>query len=335
MCRLKTDIYYQTLSFHGNDLEDAMPVNEEIFSSLFDYIVKEEPGKTAQPHLIVGESGSGKTYLLKRLQDKVGKETSTVFPILIDAKALFSTEDIWLHCVRQLELTVSSADGFDDIMLWQKTHARRVVLLIDNIQYYFNRTDNAAHYNLRGKLNKPGAPVLIATINEVSAFVTDYKAAFFDGFKTLYIRPINTDETVIAFKQSFDKNIFDFLWKYVPKTIRSLRIISSILKESSNMDTALIKLIDCFYPYYQNKYDSYPLQIQRLLSVLATSDDGMSLRDIREKTKQDNGKISPYLKIMTDQKLIERISKTQRGAKYKIVDSLFSLWLKLNVAVIF
>ena len=100
------------------------------------------------------------------------------------------------------------------------------------------------------------------------------------------------------------------------------------------MDTALTKLIDCFYPYYQNKYDSYPLQIQRLLSVLATSDEGMSLRDIREKTKQDNGKISPYLKIMTDQKLIERISKTQRGAKYKIGDSLFSLWLKRNASII-
>ncbi len=335
MRRLKTDIYYQTLSFHGNNLEDAMPVNEEIFSSLFDYIVKEEPGKTAQPHLIVGESGSGKTYLLKRLQDKVEKETATAFPVLIDAKALFSTEDIWLHCVRQLKLTVSSADGFDDIMLWQKTHARRIVLLIDNIQYYFNRTDNAAHYNLRGKLNKSGAPVLIAAINEVSAFVTDYKAAFFDGFKTLYIRPISVDEAGIAFKQLFDKDIFNILWKYVPKTIRSLRIISNILKETSDMDTALAKLIDCFYPYYQNKYDSYPLQIQRLLSVLATSADGMSLKDIREKTKQDNGKISPYLKIMTDQKLIERISKTQRGAKYKIVDSLFCLWLKQNAAIIF
>lgn len=57
MRRPKTDIYYQTLSFHGNDLEEAMPVNEEIFSSLFNHIVKEGPDKTAQPHLIVGESG--------------------------------------------------------------------------------------------------------------------------------------------------------------------------------------------------------------------------------------------------------------------------------------
>lgn len=329
MRKAKTNIYYQTISFHENDLEDES-VNEDIFSSLFDYIVKEKVDKTAQPHLIIGETGSGKTYLLKRVKNKVAKEISTVFPILIDAKALFSTEDIWLHCIRLLKLSVPSSDGFDDIMLWQKTNAQRIVLLIDNIQYYFKRTDNAAHYNLRGKLNKPGAPILIASINEVSAFVTDYKAAFFDGFKTLYIRPINTDKIVSAFKQSFDKNIFDFLWKYVPKTIRSLRIILSIMKETSNMDTALTKLVDCFYPYYQNKYDSYPLQIQRLLSVLATSKEGMSLKSIREKTKQDNGKISPYLKIMTDHKLIKRISKTQRGAKYKIVDSLFSLWLQLN-----
>jgi hypothetical protein len=55
------------------------------------------------------------------------------------------------------------------------------------------------------------------------------------------------------------------------------------------------------------------------------------LKEIREMTGQENGQISPYLKMMTDQKIVERMAKKQRGAKYRIIDLLFRLWLNRNV----
>ena len=48
-------------------------------------------------------------------------------------------------------------------------------------------------------------------------------------------------------------------------------------------------------------------------------------------TGQDNGKISPYLKLMADRKIIDKTSKTQRGGIYTITDPLFRLWLQTNV----
>ena len=43
-------------------------------------------------------------------------------------------------------------------------------------------------------------------------------------------------------------------------------------------------------------------------------------------TGQDNGKISPYLKLMADRKIIDKTSKTQRGGIYTITDPLFRLY---------
>lgn len=68
-----------------------------------------------------------------------------------------------------------------------------------------------------------------------------------------------------------------------------------------------------------------------LLSVLAIADEGVVLKEIREMTGQENGQISPYLKMMTDQKIVDRMVKKQRGAKYRIIDPLFRLWLNRNV----
>ena len=42
-------------------------------------------------------------------------------------------------------------------------------------------------------------------------------------------------------------------------------------------------------------------------------------------------KISPYLKLMADRKIIDRTSQTQRGGIYTITDPLFKLWLQTNV----
>ncbi|MFR7823018.1 MAG: hypothetical protein ACLU30_07270 [Odoribacter splanchnicus] len=81
--------------------------------------------------------------------------------------------------------------------------------------------------------------------------------------------------------------------------------------------------------YYQAKYDAFVIQIQRLLSVLAI-DEGVVLKEIRN-DRQENGQISPYLKMMTDQKIVDRMVKKQRGAKYRIIDPLFRLWLNRNV----
>lgn len=227
-------------------------------------------------------------------------------------KSLFSTDDIWKFCSLQGD-------------------SCRIVLLIDNVQYYFERSDNTEQYNLRGKLNKAGAPILIATADKVLPAFTRYESAFFEGFKISYIRPLVVTDYSMFVGYEADMTRLENLMFYLPKTPRSLQIAAKIIEDSASPEMDIMLLLDYFSFYYQAKYDSYVVQIQRILSAIARLENGVSLQEIRQMTGQDNGKISPYLKLMADRKIIDRTSQTQRGGIYTITDPLFKLWLQTNV----
>ena len=308
-----TSILHQPPLSLGNGVkEEAVVMNNDIFTSIFHYLLKEDRNKIAQPNLIIGENGSGKTTLLKRMYFSIENSGKQLKPVFIDGKSLFSTDDIWKCCSLQ-----------DD--------SCRDVLLIDYIQYYFERTDNTEQYNLRGKLNKAGAPILIATSDKVLPAFTDYESAFFEGFKISYIRPLAVTDYSALVGHETDMSRLENLMSYLPKTLRSVQIAAKIIEDSASPETDIMLLIDYFSFYYQAKYDGYVVQIQRILSAIAGAEDGVSLQDIRQITGQGNGKISPYLKLMADRKIIDKTSKTQRGGIYTIADPLFKLWLHTNV----
>ncbi len=121
------------------------------------------------------------------------------------------------------------------------------------------------------------------------------------------------------------------LMSYLPKTPRSVQIAAKIIEDSASLETDIMLLIDYFSFYYQAKYVSYVVQIQRIFSAIARAEDGVSLQEIRQMTGQDNGKIFPYFKLKADRKIIDKTSKIQRGGIYNIADPLFRLWLQTNV----
>ena len=127
-----------------------------------------------------------------------------------------------------------------------------------------------------------------------------------------------------------DMTRLENLMFYLPKTPRSVQIDAKIIEDSASSEMDVMLLLDYFSFYYQAKYDGYVVQIQRILSAIARPENGVSLQEIRQMTGQDNGKISPYLKLMADRKIIDRTSQTQRGGIYTITDPLFKLWLQIN-----
>lgn len=313
-------------------MNTRMTMNDEIFSYISGYLKKEDAARTAQPHLIVGESGSGKTFLLKRLAAGIEQESGGIlYPALIDGRSLFSTDDIWRNCARRIRVDEGTA-VFDNILSWQKTQMRRVVLLIDDIQYYFDRTDDEEQFKLRGNLNRPGAPVIIAASAKVPSSVTDYSAAFFDGFRISYIKPLSTSEIIEFATGNAGTQRLLALMSYLPKTPRSVFTASGILEVSGNPENDIPLLKQFSAMYCRTKYDGCVMQAQKILSVLANMKDGGTLRDIRTATGQNSGDVSPYLKSMVDRGLIIKESKPQRGGRYFIADPLLKLWLQEDAA---
>ena len=323
-------ILHETLLSYDIKTREVLAINEEAYTALSSYLSKEDVTKTAQPNLIVGESGCGKTFLMKRLYGIVKENMgNTLHPIVIEGKSLFSTDDIWNQCALYLNIEGGN-DSFDAILKWQETNSRRVVLFVDNVQYYFERTDNTEQYGLRGKLNRSGAPILIASVEKVLPAFTDYDAAFFDGFKITYLKPLTISAIDEIINGGYAINRLEKIMAYMPKTIRSMFIAMGILDKSEDSTNDLAFLSDYFFSHYQEKFDITNTQTQRILSALSQSESGLTLSEIREITGQGNGKISPYLKLMIDQKLISKEAKTLRGGIYSIIDPLFKLWLRHN-----
>lgn len=323
-------ILHETLLSYDIKTRKVLAINEEAYTSLSNYLSKEDITKTAQPNLIVGESGCGKTFLMKRLYACVKENMGDIlYPVVIEGKSLFSNDDIWSQCALYLNIEGGN-DCFEAILKWQETNSKRVVLFVDNIQYYFERTDNTEQYGLRGKLNRGGAPIIIASSEMVLPAFTQYDAAFFDGFKINYLKPLLVSAIEEITKSEYDINRLEQIMAYMPKTIRSMFIAIGILEKSNDSAKDLAFLSDYFFSHYQEKYDTTNIQTQRILSALSQTDLGLTLPEIREITGQDNGKISPYLKLMADQKLIDKEAKTPRGGIYYIIDPLFKLWLRHN-----
>lgn len=305
-----------------------LTINDGLIASFFDYLKREDVGKPAQPHLIVGGSGSGKTFLLRKLSVMIEERLgASLRPVPIEGKMLFSTDDIWRYCASCLHIHGGSA-AFEDILSWQKEHSCRVVLLVDNMQYYFNRTEGSEHFSLRGKLNRPGAPVIMATSDKVLPAFTDYNAAFFDGFKISYIRPLAMSDVQAVVARGTDMGRLEKLLSFLPRTPRSLLVAMGILSVSNDSRTDAALLRDWISPYCQARYDECVGQVQKILSALAQMEDGGTLQDIRERTGDDNGRLSPYLKLMADKGLVGKEAKVVRGGRYTIADPLLKLWLR-------
>lgn len=327
-------LLHEPLLSYDMKIKEILSVNEDVYTSLANYLSRESIAKTAQPNLIVGESGSGKTFLLKRLYGRMKDDMSkTFYPVVIEGKTLFSTDDIWSQCASCLKIE-GITDSFEAVLKWQEVNLKRVVLFIDNIQYYFERTDNTEQYVLRGKLNRSGAPVLIASSEKVLPAFTEYDAAFFDGFKINYLKPLAISAVEKITNGEYDIHRLENIMKYMSKTIRSMFIAVEILRKSGDPTKDLTFLSDYFFSHYQEKFDATSSQTQRILSALSQTDTGLTLSEIREITGQENGKISPYLKLMADQKLINKEAKTLRGGIYSIIDPLFKLWLRHNTVPI-
>lgn len=326
----RSAILYETLLSYDIETKEVLAINEEAFAALRSYLSKEDITKIAQPNLIVGESGCGKTFLIKRLYSIVKENMgNTLYPIVIEGKSLFSTDDIWEQSTLHLNIEGDN-DSFDAVLKWQETNSKRVVLFVDNIQYYFERTDNTEQYGLRGKLNRSGAPIIIASSEKVLPAFTDYDAPFFDGFKITYLKPLTLSAVDEIKDGGYDTNRLEKIMAYMPKTIRSMFIAMGILDKSEDSTNDLAFLSDYFFSHYQEKFDVTSTQTQRILSALSQSESGLTLSEIREITGQENGKISPYLKLMIDQKQIRKEAKSLRGGIYSIIDPLFKLWLRHN-----
>ena len=283
------------------------PATESVAALVLRAIRRENATSIAQPFLIVGEDGCGKSLLLKTLSAGLYEFGFDV--ISISGRRVFSNDDLQRY--------------FDP-------KSRRAVLLWDDFQYYLSRTGSEQHYALRGMISKPGAPIMIATIDTLPHDITDYKAAFFDAFNIQYVKSLTVDQMTGLLEGQERKDRVLNLMLYLPATIRSLQNAVDAVSMSENPDEDLKYLLSGQSTRYRLVFDMQTVQSQRILISLAESENGLPLSELKLKTRQTSGALTPYLKSLISKRLVFKESGDKRGTSYHILDPLFRVWVVLN-----
>ncbi len=296
---------------YKNDAEKTIEsVNNDLYDIIVNGLKVEKQNSIAQSYVVVGLQGSGKTFLLNRIASHVRKIKSCEYsPVLIDGKTLFSNEDIWRQCKG-------------------KTSKQRTILLVDNMNYYFNRVSQDLQYELRGILNTPGAPILIASSTEVLPAFSKYDSAFYDGLRVLYIKPVSNSTIKELIKGFVDYERYNHIMQYLPKTIRSVKMVKNIIGNSNDERSDIVALVDLMSDFYQNIYDSCLPKVQKILMALSEHENGLALLGLREKLLLTGAELSPYLKKMISQGIIVKKSTTKKDGIYSIADPLFMQWIQ-------
>ena len=283
------------------------PATESVAAFILRAIRREDAESIAQPFLIVGEDGCGKSSLLKTLSASLHELGFDILPVA--GRRVFSNNDLQ-RCFEQ--------------------KSRRAVLLWDDFQYYLKRTGSEQHYALRGMISRPGAPVMIATIDTLPQDITDYKAAFFDAFNIQYVKNLTVGQMAGLLEGQERKARVSNLMLYLPATIRSLQIAVDIVNMSENPDEDLKNLLSWQSDRYRLVFDMQTVQSQRILISLAESENGLPLSELKVKTGQTGGALTPYLQSLVSKRVIVKESGDKRGTSYHIVDPLFRSWVVLN-----
>ena len=273
-------------------IQAPLIVNQDCVNFVIDDIPKFNQSVIPQPIAIIGRSGSGKTEILRRISTKIPTAK------FIDGKHIFSTYEL------------------------MPLIANESVVLLDNAQYYFERTSSEEQYKLRAVLNRNGAPTIVASFDKVPKAFTDYKAPFFDGFKFIFIKPVEPADC-----GDIDMERLSAIYSLMPPTIHSLNVAYNLILNNPDPQKDIDFAIDFQSQYFGQLYDSLPTNSQRIVNALANTSEGLLLADLKKVSGLDGSVISSYMqRLVRNNLVIKEVPKTYKTS-YRLSDRLFALWV--------
>lgn len=275
--------------------------NEDAYASSCKEIDDNYDSSIPQPIIIIGETGSGKTTLLHRIVESYNDRPY----VWINGRSIFSSDDI------------TGSNNF----------LKNTLLIVDDIDYYFQRCDYQEQYKLRHFLYNEGAPMLIGTCSKILPALTEYNAPFFEGIKLIYLYPISADEIRPYFDRRSIQRVVSLL-EFTSHTIKSLIIIDKIIKTNPIQKRDLDLLLSSYSETFSLIYHNNPKYSQQILNILCQTENGMSISEIRSGYGLTANILTAYLKSLRKQGIVSADKSVKKRTKYFIKDKLFRIWLK-------
>lgn len=335
--------------------------SDEIHKNQYNEILKKllkQKKDSLQNYLIIGKRGMGKSSLLKRLQieTKNNKELNSKINTVymgsenISINRLFK---LWIEILaaldpKSVELIQNYKKSNIDDYTYQlfvnciKESNKTLLLLIDNFDLLINKLNKQEIQKLRETLTTLPVQIIGNSLYFDEKFF-DYKAPFYDFFKSIKLQNLNIDESYNLLKKySKDEKEFEKLFNEkqakfralytitggVPRTL--LIIYSIIFKEDYREGfDYLNRTIDEVTPLYQDRLKAISDDQQTIIKAIATIFEKCQVKDINKIAMLPPTSLSAQLVYLEKIGYIksEIIKDLKRNKLYFIDEYFFAIWI--------
>ena len=339
-------------------------------TSEFDSIVEalhECTGASNVHQIVIGPRGSGKTSLLLRVAAEIRREESLsrrLLPVVFpeESYCVATVGEFWLECLRRVADQVPSRERGPDLRRTVEElrtiqddgaladrclgtiqdvaddAAKRLVLIVENLNMMFRDMPdaNTAAWQLRHTLQTDPRIVLLASATSRFDQIDHPDRALYDLFRTLQLRPLNTDECAT-------------LWEAVsgqrrePTTIRSLeiltggspRLLAIVARFGGGLSfqdlmAQLLDLVDDHTEYFKSHLEALPAQERRVYLALAELWKPATTREIAEQARLDTSKCSAQLKRLVERGAVVVAGGSARRKLHYLAERLYNIYYLLR-----
>ncbi len=369
MYKLEATLYNPQEKSKEDLICDFVIRNNE-FNAIFNEINSADITMPKQHYLIVGQRGMGKTTLMMRLryaiEDSINLKTTIPITLKEEHYAIHQLSDLWTQIAEQLEdyhSFDSVLDALEKVVYHEEEYVndtykvlekklqeknKQLVLFVDNFNDLLEKFSQQEVYVLRDILmNKPYVR-LVASNPTLIADIADYQKPLYEFFKQFHLKALKQKEVItllrtLAERHHAESKIEEII-KKSQERINTLRILSggvprtiamlfNIFVEEQTQSTIqdLYKLLDEVTPLYKHRMDDLKPNQQKIVYEVAMHWDGISVKELAEKTKMESKTVSAQLNLLSKNQIIEKVPTDTKNNFYRLQERFLNIWYLMRL----
>ena len=335
---------------------ETFVAREAILEDLLDRVRRIESG--ARHCILIGPRGIGKTHLLLLLADSIKSDETlashwVVVRFAEEEYSITSLAELLLRVVESLPNGISKDIGRDvdlalaHILDFCAKSGKRLLLLLDNIQLYFNQFPNADIGRMRDILMSKSAFLIVGAAPSYFRQMTGYDEPFYNFFEPIHLNELMPEEVeeMLRLRAEFE-NVQDFLEKFDqcrPKirttahltggNPRLILMLYQVMCESGVVEAAeaFKLLLDELTPYFQGRMDGLAPQARKVLDTLSSMESPATPTELAEATGMQVNAVTSQLKRLRDSGFIQQVKlRRSRETRYEVTERLFRMWREMR-----
>ena len=219
---------------------------------------------------------------------------------------------------------------------------KKIILFIDNFGDMFQKFNEREAHRLRKILQTAAEIRIIAASSVVLEAFYDYNHPFYEFFKVIRLNGLDTEEThelLLKLAEIYNQDHVEEVIQQQIGRVESLRRLSGgvirtiillfeiLIDESGGTAFQDLEVIlDHVTPLYKHRMDDLSPQQQEIVEIIALNWDGISVREICERTRMESKAVSSQLNQLVKYDVVTKIPTKTKNHLYQISERFFNIW---------